>query len=400
MKFKYYIFLASKNLFHKKISILNILLLVIVITMLIIVSSFSKTLKNLINNQVNGNLKHKIILVNRLESEDKLALNLENIEGISYIANYNTYSQYVSTNNGEILSLIGIPDDYLAILNGKNFDETDENKVLICPANFYLGDNPEEFNEEFLTKIHNGVNYLDKFFTITSNLYKEKYKIIGIYDENKYSYGEYNVCYTRQDNILEIYNSNRKYIEELCEDDTNCNIQEPLQMIVVVNNYDNISDIEKQIQNMGYQTTRISDVNTTGIDFIILILIVISVFILITTFIILLISNNKFIQYNKKNNLIYKQLGYDKNILIKINYLESIIITFVSFIISIIICLVLYIIVSNNYGAQIKLQMPLCISYLAIIISFLLTLGISLLSWYLAIKNNNSIIGEFRDAEI
>ena len=275
-----------------------------------------------------------------------------------------------------------------------------ENKVLICPANFYLGDNPEEFNEEFLTKIHNGVNYLDKFFTITSNLYKEKYKVIGIYDENKYSYGEYNVCYTRQDNILEIYNSNRKYIEELCEDDTNCNIQEPLQMIVVVNNYDNISDIEKQIQNMGYQTTRISDVNTTGIDFIILILIVISVFILITTFIILLISNNKFIQYNKKNNLIYKQLGYDKNILIKINYLESIIITFVSFIISIIICLVLYITVSNNYGAQIKLQMPLCISYLAIIISFLLTLGISLLSWYLAIKNNNSIIGEFCDAEI
>lgn len=258
MKFKYYIFLASKNLFHKKISILNILLLVIVITMLIIVSSFSKTLKNLINNQVNGNLKHKIILVNRLESEDKLALNLENIEGISYLANYNTYSQYVSTNNGEILSLIGVPDDYLTILNGKNFDETDENKVLICPANFYLGDNPEEFNEEFLTKIHNGVNYLDKFFTITSNLYKEKYKVIGIYDENKYSYGEYNVCYTRQDNILEIYNSNRKYIEELCEDDTNCNIQEPLQMIVVVNNYDNISDIEKQIQNMGYQTTRIS----------------------------------------------------------------------------------------------------------------------------------------------
>ena len=50
----------------------------------------------------------------------------------------------------------------------------------------------------------------------------------------------------------------------------------------------------------------------------------------------------------------------------------------------------LYITVSNNYGAQIKLQMPLCISYLAIIISFLLTLGISLLSWYLAIKNNNS----------
>lgn len=199
---------------------------------------------------------------------------------------------------------------------------------------------------------------------------------------------------------MEIYNSNQKYIEELCEDDTNCNIQEPLQMIVVVNNYDNISDIEKQIQNMGYQTTRISDVNTTGIDFIILILIVISVFILITTFIILLISNNKFIQYNKKNNLIYKQLGYDKNILIKINYLESIIITFVSFIISIIICLVLYITVSNNYGAQIKLQMPLCISYLAIIISFLLTLGISLLSWYLAIKNNNSIIGEFCDAEI
>lgn len=55
----------------------------------------------------------------------------------------------------------------------------------------------------------------------------------------------------------------------------------------------------------------------------------------------------------------------------------------------------------NNYTAEIQYQMPVCIPLLSVIGSYALALGTSLLSIYLAIKNNdNSIIGEFRDVEI
>ncbi len=405
MKLKYYIFLANKNFLRKKINILNVFLLVVVMTMIIISLSFSKTFSNHINNLKNGNIKHNILLVNDIQSIEQLEKDLQDVDGISFIADYNSYGDdSFRTENNELIILVGIADDFLKVLKGYNLNETTEEKVLICPSKLYFGDKPNEFDEEFSKKISNGENYLNKIINIKSRSYDDKYKIIGIYDVNKYSYGEYNICFTRQSNILEIYNAEMNYAEKQCETlNENCqNMEFFKQAVVFVNDYDTLLKVEEKLNENGYYShIRISSINTNGIDFMVFIVILISFTILIFTFIILLITNNKFIQYNKKNNLIYNALGYDNSILIKINYLESFILSFISFVISIIICMGFYIYLIHNYAVYLQYQMPICISYTSLILSFALILVTSLLSVYLAIKNNNnSIIGEFSDAEI
>lgn len=404
MKLKYYVFLATKNLFHKKSNILTILLFSVIMSMIIIVSTFSKSFTNLINNQINGNINYNTLLVNNIKSIDELKNDFKNNDKILYIADYNTYSRYVGNENNDVLILKGVPNNFIDVIKGANFSEVQEDKALICPSKLYLGKNPETFDEEFKQQLINGEQYINKNMTIKSNTYKETYKIIGIYDVNKYSYGEYNVCFTQQNNILDIFDADMRYANKKCEEDNlNCqNINNSKSAIIVIDNNKNILEIENELKSKGYNSySKIGEVNTSGIDFIVKIAILIEVMILIVAFIITLVLNNKFIQYNKKNNLIYTSLGYDKNVLIKINYLETIIATIISFILSIIACLILYFFITNNYGANIQLTMPISISYTAIILSFIISIFVSLLSIYLAIKNNkNSIIGDFGDNEI
>ena len=130
MKFKYYLFLAKKSFLQKKINILNIFLLVISMTTIIVVSSFSKTFTNLIDNQVNGNINYRILLVHNITNIDEL----NDIENIDYVADYNSYSHYVTTEKGESLNLIGVPDNYLKILKGNNLSDVEERYTMICPS--------------------------------------------------------------------------------------------------------------------------------------------------------------------------------------------------------------------------------------------------------------------------
>lgn len=401
MKFKYYLFLTLKNLKQKKINILNVILITIVITLTIVICSFSRTFSNLIDSEINGDMKKKALLVNDIESVQELQKEFSNNREISYIIDYNEFSSYVQTDKGEVLTFIGVPNNYLKILSGENLSKSGD-KTLICPSKFYLGNKPGEINDDYLKNVKDGINYLKKDLNIKSDWYYKKYKIVGIYDVNKYLYGEYNVCFTNFKNILEINNNFAKYMEEQCKIDENfCSDGEKFpQAVVVVNKIDNLSMVEEQLNDYGYRTIRISSVNTDGIDFFINIIMIIPIIILIIAFIILLCSNNKFIMYNKKNNVIYKALGYDDKILVKINYLESVILAIIGFFMSILICIILYLIIINKCSAQITLQMPIKISYISVGVSFILTLTASLLSMYLAIKNNGSIMGEFNDVEI
>lgn len=401
MRLKYYLFLTVKNFLHKKINILNVCLLTLVITMTIVSLSFSKTFFRFIDNLINGNMNHNVIIVKRVDSIEKLKKSLSDNKSVVYVENYNSFNQYVTANNNFELELIGISDNYLEILYGQNLNNTLEEKVLICPSKFYLSANPEEYDKNFLRNLKNGKEYLNDLINIKSEGYDENYKIIGIYDVDKYTYGEYNVCFTKKENIDEIYMNYVMELKTICEqENTICSESSFKQAVVIVDNIENVTEVEEQINNLGYMTSRKSKVNTDGIDFLTFTLLLISISIFIVTFIILLISNNKFLQYNKKNNLIYKTIGYDTKILLKINYLEAIMLSIISFVIATILCFIIYFILFYNFSAEIKLQMPISVSIFSIILSIMLTLGVSLLSTYLAIKNNKSIIGEFSDVEI
>lgn len=400
MKFKYYLFLAQKSFFNKKINIINTLLLIISTIMIVFVLSFYKTFDSIIDNSLNNDINHRILLVHNIDDN----LDLSQIGNVVFQTSFDHFSKYVDTNNDDSLVLIGVPDNYLEVNFGQNLFEVKEKHVMICPTQFYLGKDPEKFNQDFLDNLHNGTDYLNKSLVLQSDNYKENYKIIGLYDVNKYTYGEYHNCFTRQSNIIDIANAELEYMKQECNDEEqNCDniTSSGSTTLLVLNDVNKIDETKRSLQQKGYVVTQKATIVSSEINFFIIIVTVMIIGVIIITFVIMFIYNKKSMQYNKKNNLIYKALGYNNNILIKINYLEAIILSIVSLIISLIVCCIIYVTISHIFVVDIETVSPIYVSYFSFILSFVISLIISFLSIYFAInKNTNSIIEGITDEEI
>lgn len=397
MKFKYYCLLAKKSFFNKKTNIINIFLLVLSMLMMVLISSFSKSFNNLITNQVNNNINYHILLIHGLKDTQLLS----DVDNILYITDYTSFSYYTKTDKNKEIHLIGAPDSYIKTILRKQLNINGNS--IICPIKFYLGDNPEEYDKDYLSNIIDGTKLLNKTISLSSSNYKKNFNIIGVYNQDYYTYGEYNICFTEITNIEEFYNKDLEKIKSECDPKyQDCDdIGKNSTKLAVVKDVSKIDKTLDAIQSMGYSTNKLVDIDTTGINLITTVFIILSSIILVINFIILVVVNNKFLQYDKKNNLIYKSLGYSNNILIKVNYLEKIILTITSFFISILLEIIIYIILNIVFSSNIETGFSICISYLSIIYSFVVVLLSSMLSVYVSIsKNKNSIIKELSDEEI
>lgn len=397
MKFKYYYLLAKKSFFNKKTNIINVFLLVLSMLMIVLISSFSKSFNNLITNQVNNNINYHVLLIHGLNDTQLLS----DVDNISYVTDYTSFSYYTKTDKNEEVHLIGVPKSYIRTILGKQSNINDNS--IICPTKFYFGDNPEEYDKDYLNNIIDGTKLLNKTISLNSSNYKKDFNIIGVYNQDYYTYGEYNICFTEITNIEEFYNKDLEKIKSECDlKYQDCNdIGKNSTKLAVVRDVSKIDKTLDIIQSMGYSTNKLVNVDTTGINLITTIFIILSSIILVINFIILVVVNSKFLQYDKKNNLIYKSLGYSNDILIKVNYLEKIILTITSFFISILLEIIIYIILNIAFSSNIETGFSICISYLSIIYSFVVVLLSSMLSVYVSIsQNNNSIVKELSDEEI
>lgn len=397
MKFKYYYLLARKSFFHKKTNIINVVLLVISMLMIVLISSFSKSFNNLITNQVNNNINYHVLLIHGLKDTQLLS----DVDNISYITDYTSFSYYTKTDKDEEIHLIGTTKLYIKTMLGEQLDLN--NNSIICPTKFYFGNNPEEYDKDYLNNIVDGTKLLNKTITLNSNNYKKDFNIIGVYNQDYYTYGEYNICFTELTNIQEFYDKDLEKIRNECDPKyQDCdNIGKNNTKVVVVKDVSKIDKTLDIIQSKGYSTNKLVNIDTTGINFITTIFIILSSFILVINFIILVVINNKFLQYDKKNNLIYKSLGYSNSTLIKVNYLEKIILTITGFSISLLLEIIIYKMLNIVFSSNIETGFTIHISYLSIIYSFCIVLLLSMLSVYISIsKNKHSIIKELSDEEI
>lgn len=400
MKFKYYLFLARKNFFNNKINIINVFLMIISMEFAILALSFSKTSTNLLNNQIDNNINSHALIINNVIQEDKIS----SISNIDYIMNYSGYRHNVKTKNNEEIILIGVPKNHIKVIKGVSLSSSELETAMICPNLFYFGPDAEKYDEEYLKHLKKGTEMINKNIILSSVNYKEEYKIIGVYDVNKYTYGEYNICFTNYDNIIDIYNKEIESIKEECKQENRiCNNLDNSSKytLVMVKDAKKIEETQKEISKLGYSSSSLINIDRKVFNLITTVFLIFSIIIMIIVFIILLISSNKFIQYNKKNSLIYKSIGYNDSILIKVGYLEAIILSIVSLIGCIFITIIMYQLAKKIFIVDINTGCPIYISYFAIIASFIYSLMISILSKYLSIKNNhNSIIEGFADAEI
>lgn len=400
MKFKYYFWLSSKIFFRKKINYLSILLLSICSVLIIISLSFLKTLVTYIENETSGNISHHILVVNSMNNN----YNFENLDDyIEYVSDFKSYSRYVSTEDNEVIRLIGLPDSFLKKISNKFTEKEMEKNLLICPSKFYLGEISEDYDENFLNKIHDGQDFIDKKISLNSKGYKKVYKIIDTYDVTKFSYGEYNICFTFESNIKDIYESEANELLKQCQaKHDNCEkISLPDSKIVFVKDINDIDYVTKMLENNDMLARKMVNVSTKQIKLFTKIVLSIACIILLTSFSIIVISNNKFIQYNKKNNLIYKVIGYDNRTLIKLNYCESFTLATSSIILSTIMLIIIYLLLNKTFAISIAMGMNIYISLIGIIISLLILFITPFFSFYVALKNNNnSIIEELSDGEI
>ncbi len=397
MKFKGYLFLARKSFFQKKVNIINILLMTLSIVLIVFVSSFSKTMTNFISNQVNNHINNRVLIV---ENKDN---NLNTIiSNYSFIASELEYLSHVKTLKEEEIILIGVPKDFIKVKDGSGLNNNNE---MICPASFYLGNNSEEINEDFTNNLLEGNTLINESITLLSTNYKQDYKIVGTYDQNTYTYGEYNICFTAQSNIEKIKTEEyNQFLNECAIDNADCASLEENYNDAYIMLKDSL-DIDKTIEileEQGYLVTKLIGIDLSSIDFITNVFLSISIIICLIVFIIMLLTNNKFVTYNKKNNLIFKTLGYSDNILIKIGYLEAIIFSAITIFISLIIILPSYFYLNDLYAVEVLTGATITISSFSIILSCILVLAVSLLSQYISIKNqvSNSIIEGLSDNEI
>ena len=220
MKFKYYLFLARKNFFNNKINIINVFLMIISMEFAILALSFSKTSTNLLNNQIDNNINSHALIINNVIQEDKIS----SISNINYIMNYSGYRHNVKTKNNEEIILIGVPKSHIKVIKGVSLSNSELETAMICPNLFYFGPDAEKYDEEYLKHLKKGTEMINKNIILSSINYKEEYKIIGVYDVNKYTYGEYNICFTNYDNIVDIYNKEIESIKEECKQENRiCN---------------------------------------------------------------------------------------------------------------------------------------------------------------------------------
>ena len=62
-------------------------------------------------------------------------LELSDIDNVAYTTKFNSYIAYVESENGEEITLIGVPDNYLEVLNGKNFNDYNIALITITSTN-------------------------------------------------------------------------------------------------------------------------------------------------------------------------------------------------------------------------------------------------------------------------
>ncbi len=370
--------------------------------LIIISGSFYKTFNTFLNNVVNGNLTFKTLIVFRNNTNIE---EIEKISGVQYAVFYDSYSTYVKTDKGEEILLYGVPNDFVKTLYGNQLNNyKNEEKVLLCPSKFYLGNNPEEMNEEFLKNLHDGKEYLNQNLTFVGNNYSQIFKIVGIYSENNYTYKENNICFTSFENIKEIRDKNVDNICNNCDGDLTCEINcDPsnFPIYVILEDSSLKTSVSSELLDRGYEVREVSHVDVGSINLISRIILGISIMVLIIVFIILLIANTKFTQYNKKNNLLYETMGYDSKIVARINYIEGILLSIVSFLITLLLTWLLYHLLNKIFLVDIETGGKIYLSTISIFCSFFTSIIISLLSIFLSIKDRKpSIIGDLLDREI
>lgn len=342
------ILIKSKNEIKKSTIILTLVILFSLITLLIS-NSIDKTIESY---RTKNSFRTILVSNDFFEKEDILIEKLNQVEDIEAVYTDKSFRSGVDVidniknNTDHSLYLEAAENDLSPeVIAGKKLSSKID-KELICP-NKIIFDSDIETNFNLTSADYiDGYRLLNKELIIQyksfdysqsipkpTQIYKEKYKIVGIFDSE--IYGNLNTCYTHSNNIINI---NRKVFEG----DESLEHSYP-SLIAIVNKQENVEKVVNKLNMMGHNTSLMERFNPI-INYLGKICNTISIFLLICCMLLINIIIKKEKEENKQNEQVFFYLGYNKKEIFMINTIKNILYITSIFLIVMIILNIMYII--------------------------------------------------------
>lgn len=391
MKFLDYFSMSINNIKgNKKAFFRNSILIGISLSILMLSSIATKSINNVLEKNIKNNLSFRSIYVrNNSNSDQKNFIN--KIEEIDHVIKavtqeeYYTYVDVYSVDNKQLaggISLLGSNKDiFPQIIAGRKMEENEKN-VCIIPKKFQpqTSDNSKENNEiidgeELLDKEIEIVYYnydYSKEYRQPINTIKEKYKVIGVYDQDV-NMGEYYDCYVNFEDVLKIHTETEK--------GSNYNNDNKFESILaIVDNSENVNEVLDLLESQGYEAFLRSTPNENLVILIKSVCTIISICIMVIALSSIIINIIRNAEDRKYELGLLKSFGYNNRNLWMVVIFESVIIAITSFILSCIIVLGVVLIlhsVLQSTNGELK-RLDFIIDYKAFLYSFLISLIISM----------------------
>lgn len=255
--------------------------------------------------------------------------------------------------------------------------------VMVCPIAFYPNYNPLEIYKDNIINGNDLLNNKYKVYfynyvldenkrPIENELLSYEFEVIGLYD-NTETLDDNGVCYIPAEDLKKIIDAQK------LENEKNLNISIDYSIDVVVDDINNVTNVENELENNGFEvlgTISTFDIQTINI---IRIVIIFVLFISISSsFIISSLYIRKKMINEQKTIAILKTSGYLKKNIITIYVMQTLILNLIIYLLSIILFNISFYIIINRIPlligidllmGKIKLRcLPYIISFVIVVI--------------------------------
>ena len=267
-----------------------------------------------------------------------------------------------------------------AIKTGKKIENEG---VMVCPIAFYPNYNPLEIYKDNIINGNDLLNNKYKVYfynyvldenkrPIENELLSYEFEVIGLYD-NTETLDDNGVCYIPAEDLKKIIDAQK------LENEKNSNISIDYSIDVVVDDINNVTNVENELENNGFEVLgTISTFDIQTINIIRIVIIVVLFISISSSFIISSLYIRKKMINEQKTIAILKTSGYLKKNIITIYVMQTLILNLIIYLLSIILFNISFYIIINRIPlligidllmGKIKLRcLPYIISFVIVVI--------------------------------
>lgn len=255
--------------------------------------------------------------------------------------------------------------------------------VMVCPIAFYPNYNPLEIYKDNIINGNDLLNNKYKVYfynyvldenkrPIENELLSYEFEVIGLYD-NTETLDDNGVCYIPAEDLKKIIDAQK------LENEKNSNISIDYSIDVVVDDINNVTNVENELENNGFEVLgTISTFDIQTINIIRIVIIVVLFISISSSFIISSLYIRKKMINEQKTIAILKTSGYLKKNIITIYVMQTLILNLIIYLLSIILFNISFYIIINRIPlligidllmGKIKLRcLPYIISFVIVVI--------------------------------